>query len=434
MGGTLADPVHNHPSWFPSDDEPDNFWKALFLKKPFLLPNMVTSGLLFFSAVIAFLFLEESNEDFKPRNAYDPGLALGDKFIRFITRGKVDLSKRKRWDTYDEESDSEIDSSKKSPVESTENTSLLERVDSAIEEDLEYVSGEFTSRSRRQSAVVNQSYGSTKVDARPPSPEPKKYDNGNFLDSLTPPVVATIAVYGLLGVHNTVFDEILPVMLSTPIATPKDGGPSRLPFHFVGGLGLSSDEVGRLLSFPGVLGIFFVLFFFPYVNARYGTYKVFTISSQSFPITHFAMPFALLLVNSSVGSTVISAVIGSEQPTLSTTEFRLLGLNRSAWFVLGIICFKALLLSCAYPSVMLLINRAIPNRRHAGGINGLAQMCAAFCRALGPFIWGIIMAKGAELELMEMPWVILGLFAMTTFIFVKILSQYKTILAEVHDF
>lgn len=54
LGGSLADPIKNHPGWFSSDK--DGFWKILFTKRPFLLPNIATSLLLVSGTILAFCF------------------------------------------------------------------------------------------------------------------------------------------------------------------------------------------------------------------------------------------------------------------------------------------------------------------------------------------------------------------------------------------
>lgn len=428
LGGSLADPIKNHPNWFSSDK--DGFWKILFTKRPFLLPNIATSLLLISGTIFAFLFLEESHEDFKSRNSRDPGLFLGDALIKLFTRGKVDKAAERRLSSKsysDSESETDIASGSE---DADESTTLIQRVDSIIEDDLEYVSGQFTNPNNHthnphhhhHSTNTNTptDYGST-VNTQPAeaSTPVKKYDDnskGSFFDALTVPVLGTITMYALIALQTIVFDELLPVMLSTPIETsPEFGGPSRPPFHFVGGLSLTSIQVGHLLSSTGLLGTGLVMFFFPYIDGKYGTYNPLSLVMKVFPITSFAVPFVLFLIRP-----------GDAEKTN--------GFTLAMWVTLLIMSVRTMLMAIAFPGVMILIQRAITNRKHTGGINGLSQMFAAGARAIGPIVWGLIMAKGQELHLAQLPWWTLTLFSMSGFILVAFLDRYKHILASEADF
>lgn len=67
LGGTLAQPADNYPSWFSKN--------SLFGRFPFLLPNVVCTSVLILGIVIGFLFLEETHAEKKYRR--DVGLEIG---------------------------------------------------------------------------------------------------------------------------------------------------------------------------------------------------------------------------------------------------------------------------------------------------------------------------------------------------------------------
>lgn len=67
LGGTLAEPVKNYPSLFSST--------GIFAKYPYLLPNLVCTGVVLVGLLIGILFLEESHEDKK--DCRDAGRELG---------------------------------------------------------------------------------------------------------------------------------------------------------------------------------------------------------------------------------------------------------------------------------------------------------------------------------------------------------------------
>lgn len=67
LGGTLAQPADNYPSWFSRG--------SLFDRFPFLLPNIVCTSVLILGIVIGLLFLEETHAEKKYRR--DVGLEMG---------------------------------------------------------------------------------------------------------------------------------------------------------------------------------------------------------------------------------------------------------------------------------------------------------------------------------------------------------------------
>lgn len=67
LGGILAEPVRNYPSYFNSD--------SIFARFPYLLPNVVCAVVVILSMVVGILFLEETHEDMK--DGRDIGLEVG---------------------------------------------------------------------------------------------------------------------------------------------------------------------------------------------------------------------------------------------------------------------------------------------------------------------------------------------------------------------
>lgn len=59
IGGTLADPADNFPSYFSSE--------GLFAKFPYLLPNLICAAMMALSILAGYFFLEETHPDMQPR-------------------------------------------------------------------------------------------------------------------------------------------------------------------------------------------------------------------------------------------------------------------------------------------------------------------------------------------------------------------------------
>lgn len=86
LGGALADPVRNYPDMFNEG--------TIFAKFPYLLTNLVCTGVVVFSMVVGILFLEETHEDVKDRR--DVGLEIGNWIIAKFQRKPVEwISSRK---------------------------------------------------------------------------------------------------------------------------------------------------------------------------------------------------------------------------------------------------------------------------------------------------------------------------------------------------
>lgn len=85
LGGGLADPVRNYPSFFSRG--------TIFEEFPFLLPNMICAGVCMFSFTVALLFLEETNERAKHRR--DVGLDIGRWIIGTLKRSGSTKSQSK---------------------------------------------------------------------------------------------------------------------------------------------------------------------------------------------------------------------------------------------------------------------------------------------------------------------------------------------------
>lgn len=76
LGGGLADPVRSYPAVF----QPGTIWEQF----PYLLTNLVCTGVVAFSMIVGFLFLEETHEDLK--NKRDVGLEFGNWILTPFAR------------------------------------------------------------------------------------------------------------------------------------------------------------------------------------------------------------------------------------------------------------------------------------------------------------------------------------------------------------
>lgn len=93
LGGALADPVRNYPGTFHPG--------TIFEKFPYLLTNLVCTGVVVFSMIVGILFLEETHEDLKHRR--DVGLEIGDWVLScFMRRTPVERVSSRKGELSDE--------------------------------------------------------------------------------------------------------------------------------------------------------------------------------------------------------------------------------------------------------------------------------------------------------------------------------------------
>jgi hypothetical protein len=211
---------------------------------------------------------------------------------------------------------------------------------------------------------------------------------------LTGPVVRLLIAYSMLALHTVVFEELLPVFFLTRAETGKfnngdgtDRGPSRFPFHLVGGMGMNSEDVGSILSSNGIVGIFVMVIIYPWIDSTFGTLMPFRWMTRLIPIIYFVVPYFILLLN-------------------------LDDWNLMYGVVTIVVCVRTVLNSIINPSILLIINRSPASPRHLGVINGCAQVSASFARAFGPIVWGYFMAFGQDQECSWLPWWLICAFTL----------------------
>jgi hypothetical protein len=158
-------------------------------------------------------------------------------------------------------------------------------------------------------------------------------------------VVAVVTAYTMLSFVQIVFDELLPVLFSTPIAE--------------GGFGFQSKDIGSMQIVQGISQIVWNLVFFPTVSKKFGL----------LPCFRFAMlmwtPFVLF-------------------PAIA----RLHPWPPLMWAVAGtFLCLKIVITASAFTCIILIINNSTRGSA-LGAVNGFAQASASFVRCVGPLVGG----------------------------------------------
>ncbi|KAL0948630.1 hypothetical protein HGRIS_010437 [Hohenbuehelia grisea] len=162
---------------------------------------------------------------------------------------------------------------------------------------------------------------------------------------MTRPVLIAAANYAFLSLVDISFRAILPLFCSTPIE--------------LGGLGLSPQIIGNILSSYGVMNGIFQLFFFARIHDRWGSKRTFIAGVSS------AIPLFLLF------------------PLINSIA-RVEGLSMTVWLLVGLQTAISILVSVSYGAIFIYISAAAPSRSALGATNGLAQTTVSIMRAIGP--------------------------------------------------
>ena len=169
------------------------------------------------------------------------------------------------------------------------------------------------------------------------------------------------------------YDAMLPTLLSTK--EPENGTPWELPFKFVSGYGLTTKEIGVVLSVQGVYSMVATVFIFPIVVRRIGALGLFRTITLSYPLLYIVTPYMVLL------------------PEL----VRMVG-------VYFLVIWKCTCATMAYPSNAILLTNSAPSLLMLGTINGVAASTASLSRAFGPTISGILFSAGIKLGYSGLAW------------------------------
>lgn len=312
--GTIIGPAIGGTFSDPVKSFPNTFAAdGLFGRYPYLLPNLICAGLLSVSIVGGFLFLEETHPDFMPR------VLLPDT-------------------TY---------FSEESPLIATVDALKKPTVDLRAES-----YGTFSDEDASESKLHTPKF-------------------------LTKRIMALIVAIGLFTYHSMTFDHLLPIFLEDDrrgfsAMSPRLGLD---PFHSPGGLGLTIQQVGVIMSSDGLIALFIQAFIFPFAAAKFGVHRLFTLVTLLHPITYLIMPYLIFLPSSC--------------------------LYPGIYFCLAI---RNILSIIAYPVLLILIKEATPSPTVLGKVNGLTASAGAACRTMAPPIAGYLYTMGKRMDCTALAW------------------------------
>jgi len=305
--------------------QPTKFYPGVFPQGglldeyPFLLPNMVSSVVLVLGIANGILFLDETHDML--RNKRDYGRELGDKLVNVF-----------RW----------------RKVEESEAQPLLAKSTTTY------------NRTSSSGESVNDS-----INAKP-----KRIPSVSR--AFTRPVIGLVLSYGILAYHTMGFEQLMPVFLSTPAPTEK---PNNF-FLFTGGLGMTTQRIGFILSMQGLFSMCTQFFVFPPVARAFGVLNVYRFCMFTYGISYVVVPYLVWLPEGNIQTAGVYVVLAVK-------------------IMYGVL---------AYPCNAILITNSAPSLLVLGAINGIASSCASLARAFAPTVTGVVYSYGLNIDCVGLAW------------------------------
>ena len=316
--GTIIGPAIGGTFADPALNFPNTFSSdGLFGRFPYLLPNLLCASLLVISILAGYFLLEETHPDMQPRISLPDNTYMSDETPLIATADAI-----------------------KTPA-----------VDLRAET---YGTFEGSDDSKWR-------HSHTKLKT------PKIF---------TKPVICLIIALGIFTYHSMAYDHLLPIFLEDERGESFSTFSQAVnPLSSTGGLGLSVQNVGVVMSINGIIALFIQAVIFPFAAEMLGIYRLFILVTLLHPIAYFIIPYLVYL-----------------PPSL---------LYPGIYFCLSI---RNLLSILAYPVLLILIKEATPSPCVLGKINGLAASAGAACRTVAPPVAGYLYTMGSKMDFTGLAW------------------------------
>lgn len=315
IGGLFSQPVENFPSLFSST--------GLFAQFPYLLPNIICSALLVVSMFMAYFLLGETHPDKRSGN-----------------RATDDDS-------------------------ATANTPLLPAQGATA---------------NAPAQLASESYGTFNAVEVQHDEMWRVRSNGDWVEPpasekvFTRNVITFIVALSIFTYHSMTYDHLLPIFLQDKRA--DDVHAQELSSTALGGgLGLSTQQVGLILSINGVIQLAIQAIVFPILADLFGVWRLLLFVTIAHPIAYIIVPFLQLLPENLVYPGLFAAL-----------------------------SVRNLTSILAFPLLLIMIKEAAPDKSHLGKINGLAASTGAACRSVASPIAGLLYGLSIEIRFTPLAW------------------------------
>ena len=206
-------------------------------------------------------------------------------------------------------------------------------------------------------------------------------------------IVMLVIALGIFSYHTMSYDHLLPIFLQdSPTGEDSSDEPTfepssisatpKAPLYIPGGLGLSTTNVGVIMSINGIIALLIQGFVFPLIAEALGVFRTFLLVTILHPVAYFIVPFVALLPSNLLYTGIYSCLT-----------------IRNVFSIL------------AYPVILILIKEACPRPSVLGTVNGLAASMAAGARTLAPPLAGLLYGVGKGVNFTGWAWWASGVVA-----------------------
>jgi len=357
IGGYFAEPVKNFPSLFPRG--------SVFDYNPYLLPNLVCASLLLLSILAGYFFLFETHPDMQP----------------WITREDLDYT------------------SAATPLIPATGAVNNAAADLTTESYGTFAAVEIVDehgQNIRDKAMVRSNSETSMGSLRSASGQ----------KVFTRQVIQLTVALGIYTYHAMAYDHLMPIFFQDErwLSGDKTTIIAGNAFNLAGGLGLSTQQVGIIMSVNGLIALFVQGLIFPTMASWFGVWRLFVIVTVGHPLAYFVMPYLVVLPEHYVYAGVYSCLF-----------------LRNFFSIL------------AYPLLLILIKEAAPSVSHLGKINGLAASTGGACRTIASPVSGLLYGLGASMDFTALAWWASGLVAVVGALQVAFIRRTKNKTAHVHS-
>lgn len=208
------------------------------------------------------------------------------------------------------------------------------------------------------------------------SPEGKAVPPPDGGKAFTKRVTMLIVALGIFTYHSMTYDHLLPIFLQDgKNGSNVDGLVSSFPLDIPGGLGISTQTVGIIMAFNGIIALAIQAVIFPLATEWIGVWNVFVVVTILHPIAYFIVPFLAYIPSNFIFTAIYACLT-----------------------------VRNLLSILAYPVLLILIKQASPSSSVLGKINGLAASAGAAARTVAPPVAGYLYTVGSRIGFTGVAW------------------------------
>ena len=204
--------------------------------------------------------------------------------------------------------------------------------------------------------------------------------NGDWIEQpasekvFTKTVITFVVALSIFTYHSMTYDHLIPIFLQDKRS--DDVHAQELSYTALGGgLGLSTQQVGLILSINGVIQLAIQALVFPILADLFGVWRLLLIVTVAHPVAYIVVPFLQLLPPNLVYPGLFAAL-----------------------------SVRNLTSILAFPLLLIMIKEAAPDKSHLGKINGLAASTGAACRSVASPIAGLLYGLSIEIRFTPLAW------------------------------